>query len=247
MALGNIEEHMEEFDIELLKDYLNNRLSKEEKDSIERKLESDPEFKEQFRINKSLLEGIEFHFDKQLKQSFKDREIKLKKRRLSLVMSVAASFLIIAMLSYWMWDINSGHSDVYLKYYKPYYNVVDEPKRDSVLLPDDASAFQLYDKGEYSEAIGGLRNALVSNPNNAQASFYLGLSYLALNQPDSAVRYLDKSYQGESSLSEPAQWYLGLAYLKSGRTEDAKKVFKEIYNTSGGYRDRAESILEDLQ
>ena len=88
---------MEEFDIERLKDYLNNRLSKEEKDSIENKLESDPQFKEQFEINKSLLEGIEYHFDKQLKQSFKDREIKLKKRKLSLVLAVAASFLVIAM------------------------------------------------------------------------------------------------------------------------------------------------------
>jgi len=210
-------------------------------------LERDPQFKEQFEINKSLLEGIEYHFDKQLKQSFKDREIKLKKRRLSLVMSVAASFLIIAVLSYWMWDINSGNSDVFLKYYKPYYNVVDEPKRDSVLLPDDVSAFKLYDKGEFPKAIGALRGALTKNPHDAQASFYLGLSYLAVNQLDSAVLYLNKSYQGEIEFSEHAQWYLGLAYLKSGRTEEAKKVFKEISNTTGAYRDRAESILKDLQ
>ena len=237
---------MEEFDIERLKDYLNNRLSKEEKDSIENRLESDPQFKEQFEINKSLLEGIEYHFDKQLKQSFKDREIKLKKRKLSLVLAVAASFLVIAIFSYRAWDINPNHTEVFLKYYKPYYNVVDEPKRDSFLLADDASAFQLYDKGEYRKAIGGLQSALTRNPQNAHASFYLGLSYLALDQPDSAVRYLNKSYQGESALSEPAQWYLGLAYLKSGRTEEAKKVFKEIANTRGGYRDRAESILEDL-
>ena len=238
---------MEEFDIDRLKDYLNNRLSKEEKDSIESRLESDPEFKEQFRIHKSLLVGVEYHFDKQLKQSLKNHETKLKKRKLSLVMSIAASFLIIAMLSYWIWDINPGHSDVFLKYYKPYYNVVDEPQRDSVLFPDDATAFQLYDKGEYLNAIGGFRNALTRNPHNAQASFYLGLSYLAVNQPDSAVRFLDKSYPGEPALSEPAQWYVGLAYLKSGRTEEAKKVFKEIANTTGAYRDNAASILEDIQ
>src|SRR5688500_6906456 len=125
---------MEEFDIERLKDYLNNRLSKEEKDSIENRLESDPDIKEQYESNKSLLEGIEYHFDKQLKQSFKDREIKLKKRKLSLVLAVAASFLVIAIFSYRAWDIHPNHTEVFLKYYKPYYNVVDEPKRDSFLL-----------------------------------------------------------------------------------------------------------------
>lgn len=238
---------MEEFDIERLKDYLNNRLSKEEKDSIESRLESDPEFKAEFKIHKSLLDGIEYHFDRQLKQSFKDRETKLKKRRLSMAMAIAASFLVIAIFSYRMLDINPNHNEVFLKYYKPYYNVVDEPQRESVLPPDDASAFQWYDKGEYLRAIAGLRSAFTRNPNNHEASFYLGLCYLAVNQPDSAVLYLNKSYQGESALSEPAQWYLGLAYLKSGKTGMANKVFSEISNKTGGYRTRAESILEELQ
>lgn len=238
---------MDEFDIDRLKDYLDNRLSKEEKDSIESRLESDPEFKKQFNIHKSLLEGVEYHFDKQLKQSFKDREIKQRKRRRLMVMAAAASFLILAILSYQLWDTNLNHTEVFLQYYKPYYNVVDEPNRDSVLLADGASAFQLYDKGEYPKAIEGLRSALASDPHNAQTSFYLGLSYLAANQPDSAIRYLDKGYPGESAFSEPAQWYLGLAYLKSGRTEAAKNIFKEISDATGAYQDRAESILEDLQ
>ena len=87
------------------------------------------------------------------------------------------------------------------------------------------SAFQLYDKGEYRKAIGGLRSALTRNPQNAHASFYLGLSYLALDQPDSAVRYLDKSYQGESAFSEPAQWYLGFGLFEIRQNRRGEKSF----------------------
>ena len=236
---------MEEFDIERLKDYLNNRLSKEEKAAIENRLESDPEFKTQFKIHESLLEGIEYHFDKQLKQSLKDHETKGKKRKLYVAMAVAASFLAIAIFSYQMLYVSVNDSEIFLKYYKPYYNVIDEPQRNSTSA-NDGSVFQLYDKGEYHKAIAGLRNSLAISPQNLEASFYLGLSYLAVNQLDSAVLYLNKSSQQVSAFLEPAQWYLGLAYLKSGKTGTAKKVFREISNKPGGYRNRAEVILEEL-
>ena len=236
---------MKEFDIDRLKDYLSNNLSKEEKAEIENSLESDPEFKTQFEIHKSLLDGIEYHFDKQLKESFNVHEAKSKKRRLYQVMGVAASFLLVAVFSYQMLEVSRDDSEIFLKYYRPYYNVVDEPERNSIPA-DGASAFQLYDKGEYGKAIADLRNEVAINPYNHEASFYLGLSHLAVNQPDSALLYLDKNSGQVSAFSEPAQWYLGLAYLKSGKIEMAKKIFTEISNKPGGYRDKAEAILGDL-
>ena len=237
---------MEEFDIDRLKDYLNNNLSKEEKAALENRLKSDPEFKAEFEIHKSLLDGIEYHFDKQLKQSLKVREAKVKKRRLYQVMAIAASLSLIAIFSYQMFNLSRNDSEIFLKYYKPYYNVVDDPQRNTSIPPGDASVFQLYDKGEYNKAIAGLRSALAINPTNHEASFYLGLSHLAMDQPDSAVLYLNKGAQQGSAFSEPAQWYLGLAYLKSGKIEMAKKVFTAISNKPGGYRDRAEAILGEL-
>ena len=237
---------MEEFDIDRLKDYLNNNLSKEEKAAFENRLESDPEFKAEFKIHKSLLVGIEYHFDRQLKQSLKDHETGRKKRRLYQVMAAAASFLAIAIVSYQMVNMSRNDSELFLKYYKPYYNVVDEPQRNPSLPGGDTSVFQLYDKGEYNKAIAGLRSAITINPNNDEASFYLGLAHLAEDNTDSAVLYLNKGSQQVSAFSEPAQWYLGLAYLKSGKIEMAKRVFTEISNKPGGYRDRAEAVLGEL-
>ena len=67
------------------------------------------------------------------------------------------------------------------------------------------------DNGKYKEGIEAFNKEVQTNPENAQAHFYLGRCFLAENQPDAARRHLQKAAQLSPDKADYHFW-LGVAY-----------------------------------
>jgi len=78
---------------------------------------------------------------------------------------------------------------------------------------------------QYDRAIDELRRALEMSPGNNRALFQLGITLVAMDRPDDAIRELEPAAQGHNSRIEA---YLGYAYAAAGRFADARKVLNEL-------------------
>ena len=75
--------------------------------------------------------------------------------------------------------------------------------------------------GEFTKAVGLLRQALERDPRSAQSQLDLGLALLKAGQPAEAVEHLTAALTQENS--EDAHQYLSEAYAALGRRDDAER------------------------
>jgi len=78
---------------------------------------------------------------------------------------------------------------------------------------------------QHDRAIDELRRALEMSPGNTRALFQLGITFVAMDRPDDAIRELEPAARGHNSRIEA---YLGYAYAAAGRSADARNVLKEL-------------------
>ena len=170
---------------------------------------------------------------------------------------VAASVLVIIGLGYFAYHsfISEKSLPTFAQLYDSYYEV---PKVDLVISRGDKaegtmflvwnSALEKYSEIRYEAAIEDFREVLQNSafPHTSAANFYLGICYLNINLPDSAVARFS-NVSPTSSLTQDAGWYIGLSYLKAGNLQRATEVFKHIAALPKHYKkEQAKEILESL-
>lgn len=115
---------------------------------------------------------------------------------------------------------------------------------------------QLFDKGmgyyenekNYYEAIQCLREVVERDSNNAEAQFYLGMSYLLLEEYDLGIEHLQHAAVAHTGgLKEKAHWYLGNAYLKKNDGLSALHEFETIVELRGEYQGRAKECVAEIK
>jgi len=109
------------------------------------------------------------------------------------------------------------------------------------------SAMRYYLKGDYANAIPGLRAAAKARPRTAAFNFYLGACYLLTDQTDSAIESFHKTISiGEATYSERAHFYLAKAYLRKKDVSAAEHELQETIRFRGGKEAEAGEILGQL-
>jgi putative PEP-CTERM system TPR-repeat lipoprotein len=103
-------------------------------------------------------------------------------------------------------------------------------------------AADMYSRGEYSAALIQVKNALLLNPDNAQAHLLLGKIHLKAGDAVTASRELGLAR--ELGIDE-TEWLVPLAraYLALGRSDDAIRLL----STDSDYPDRLQAELLQLQ
>lgn len=236
-------------DIDEVRKYLLHQLSDTEMSSIDKKLLEDPAFKKEFTLYKTMVVAMEEHFDETLKDSLKREERKrpARQRQLLIFLSTAAAVLLISVLSYSIFYLaKPTPQQLFAEYYKPYYNVVDDHKRDNTISNEATEAFRLYDQKEYKKAAEVFDRELVDSPHNPALLFYSGLSQLVIDRPGPAIEKLKEVAGNSSQFTEAAQWYLALAYLKNNDIIQSRKVLEKIASSAGAYRQKATILLEEI-
>ena len=171
--------------------------------------------------------------------------------------AIAASILIIIGLSYYAYQniLTKKSPPALAQLFDEYYEVPEADlvisrgdNADETLSPVWNSAIQKYSEKRFEDAIDDFKVLLKSSkfPHASAANFYLGICYLTINLPDSAISHFTL-VSPSSSLSQDAGWYLGLSYLKAGNTEKGAGAFEKIAALPKHYKKKqAKEILELL-
>jgi TolA-binding protein len=105
-----------------------------------------------------------------------------------------------------------------------------------------------YSRGDYAQAIPGLRTAVKASPRTARFNFYLGACYLLTDQTDLAIESFRRTISlGEPIYSEPAHFYLAKAYLRKKNVSGAADELQTTIQIHGGKEAEAEGILRRLR
>ncbi len=91
-----------------------------------------------------------------------------------------------------------------------------------------AQAVLAYEEERYEVAQGLLKRALELDPKDVRGLYYMGLTHLALKQPDKAVEPLERANQLSPGDAD-VQYQLGVAYFSAGQFDQAAPIFEEMY------------------
>jgi len=104
-----------------------------------------------------------------------------------------------------------------------------------------------YVKGDYREAIDGLRKAANLDPSAADASFFLGVSMLLTGQPKDGVAELRRTTAlGASPYLEEAYFYLAKGSLQMGDVTATRRALRSMIALGGDRQREAKELLGQL-
>lgn len=128
-----------------------------------------------------------------------------------------------------------------------------EESRAKALLNSGIGA---YNSAKYADAAGYFEAYLEGGKvsNDREVRFYLGVSYLAQNQPGKAKPLFRELSQqpfsiGFESLRQSSEWYLALAMLKDGEPGKAKHLLGKIAadGKEHAYAEQAKAMLAKME
>lgn len=229
---------------ELIERYLNNELEGQALTDFEEKLQNDQSFREQVEDVRTISAGIERAVLKENMESFHSEMppetpvININRRKLFLKIAVAACFIFgfVLMFNYYQ---NDPNEKLYQAYYTP------DPGLPTVMGSSNEYDFNEamvdYKRENYASAIQKWSALYEDSPGNDTLNYFLGMAFMASDEVDKAVPFLESvSTETESEFYEDALYYTGLYHLKKNNIELAKQYFNKINTT------KSKELLEKL-
>ncbi|WP_435624323.1 tetratricopeptide repeat protein [Flagellimonas sp.] len=230
---------------DLLEDYLNGNLSKDEKLSFEEKLNADPSLKNELEKHKLLHEAMAdfdaIDFRKRIQEVERGFSVEQKKKRNKWLLRIAASLIIIAGVGI-VWTINESSEDnLFKENYAP-YPVEDVQRGSQEKIPPQV--LNDYSSGKYGEIVSVLELLVQKYPEDDRIKMYLGTTYLEENRTQEALsvfKTVDDRAYGEHAL-----WYISLCYLNLEDRENCIKTLDSLITYNGIYQNKALRLKKEL-
>jgi len=242
--------HISQQEWELIEAYLDNQLSPEQADTLQKQVNTDPAFAEKVREVRSIMLGIrEAALAQQLKDWHPSTEetpvipisgsapANNRKRQLA-----AACILLLVLSGAWLLFKPSKAEKIFAEFYKP------DPGLATVMALSEHYTFEKamidYKSGSYEKALIAWKELLVQHPDSDTLNFFIGNAYLAKGTADQAIPFLEKvTADPQSIFRADAAWYLCLALLKEDRPEE---VVKYIDLADHERKDALKKKIQDL-
>ncbi|MBK8923335.1 MAG: hypothetical protein IPM81_17795 [Saprospirales bacterium] len=259
---------MQEEIIDLVRKYLANQLPPEEKAAFEQRLAADPAFAAAAAETATVFKALVAAGDRELEEKLMALSKELNQMNASALTPNRTSVNIRAMTSYsriiyaaavlvgllvivlplWLMNRPDGAApDAPEDIYAANFTIPPAPEARS----EESSAAkwrQAFAQGDYKTSVAQLEGLLADTTftGRSEASLYLGIAQLALDNPGAALQAL-RQVNSDSFDWESAQWYSALALLKSNRIEEAKQVFRRIAGQNAHpHHNEAKKILSEL-
>ena len=233
--------------------YLQNRMSFEEKKSLETQFQNDIDLREKFELYKQANLFLETKFSKET-QFFKENlsqvsekyfsnvsEKKIKKTKIiplsSKWFAIAAS--IVVVVSFWIF--NQSGIPKYEEYNNHQKIHLTERSSENTTLKLAEKAFN--DKN-FQQAIIEFEANNIENL-DIEERLYYAISLIETEQYQKSEAILLAIKEGNSIFKEDAIWYLGLMALKQKKYDVSIKYLKLITDNSERF-DTAQTLLNDL-
>jgi tetratricopeptide (TPR) repeat protein len=241
-------------DIEQLENYWQNNLSEMEKLALEKRLETDPDFRQEADKIHLLTEGLAVVRQRQQRARFDALDATLPEIKPSdsmgwLKFLLAALVLAIAAFSVWFFMFKKEEkrfvkpkiSEPIAAYFEPYPalgitmgETKNERKKDAMIL---------YAQKEYATAIP-LLNDSFKETQDSMLLFYVGIAHLAMGESAEAQGLFDKLQTNQNVPQEAVQWYLALSFVALKQYDKAMPILKN--RQSDKYKDKAIKLLETI-
>lgn len=118
-------------------------------------------------------------------------------------------------------------------------------------IPKDqflVEGLQAFRDERYGRCIEKMELLRKNNPNDLNAAFYMGVSYVKLEMYGKAIPLLDEILNAPNNVfHEEARWYKAQALRGEGDTDGARKLFTEIAGKEGFYQQKAKDALVNLK
>ena len=212
----------------LIEKYFKGELSGEELDLFHSKLQNDSAFEQEFRDMKLIREGAKasarmkaLNVLQNVEANLTEKEttkINVSMRRL---VSIAASLLVIATVSYFAISDRTGGTmtgeEVFTAYYETLPNLVSGEVRGKSMEINtiSAKAYSAYNNKDYSTS-ADFFTQLLEVDKSAANYLYSGLSNLESGNLEMAKNHFNVVMNNYNIMTEQSQWYLALTLLKEG-------------------------------
>jgi len=203
---------------------------------------------------------FKLHFDYQLKKRWANqleseynlpmsriKQVPFFKRKWILVAASMLLFLVSTLLYQTMMQPDALHlADQHLSKKYDLNNIKKGGNIDEIRT----RAIDNYNLNNYDKAIVLYQEVLTIGDGNIEDNFFLGLSYLYVNQSDKSIPFfktsIDLPLSSDFRSKEIIHWYLSLAYIKAGELEEAKKELNIIIEAGGLRKSQAAELLEAM-
>ena len=142
---------------------------------------------------------------------------------------------------------NLDNKKLYKMYFKPAeagYTFRSEGKLGDI---DLQTAMQLYESGNYSQALVLFEKILTADSTRIGLNLYSGISQMEIEKYQEANNSFHKIIDNNYILYlEQAEWYLAFCYLMTDNLKKAREQFAFIENRKGYYKNQAKKILRRI-
>ena len=248
---------LEEEDILLISKKIEGKLSEREEQIFDEKYATDREFKEEAVSRTQVLAGIEAMRKKALKEELsgwlmseenpmtagEQSQNSVPQIRWYLYAAAALVPLILTVILLLPGPSKTAE-ELFAENFQPLENILGNRAGQSHEFLD--KGMQLYRAGEYAAAITELEK--ISNQDDL-INLYLGISYLATGDTDSARDHFEYNrQQGDKVMSEYATWYLALTFLKEENFDRAQTLLETLVADKAiDYADDASLLIKEIQ
>ncbi|VXB34622.1 Tetratricopeptide repeat-containing protein [Flavobacterium sp. 9AF] len=236
----------------LLTKYFEGTLTEEESILFHSLLENDTEFKNDFNFQKNVKAAIALEERKELKNKLQHLEAtrnKSKNTKLPKMhwVSIAASFILFAIIGFWFYNSENQTGKLYKKYYQTFPNVEAPVVRGFDTADIKSNAFYAYDSKNYEKALD-LFSKIYEKDKDDYALFYKGLSLMELTRFKEAITAFEM-YQEKpnSAFNSYIKWYLSLCYLQINEIEKSKVLLNKLVTFENPFQNQANHLLDDLE
>lgn len=244
---------------ERIEQYLAGNLTDSEKLAFEAEIAGNAELRELVALHQHLDHGLKDEGADKLSAMLKQVDSEQQKSKTkgkkplkisyTAIFSFAAAMIAIVCIPFYfiffVEDIEMDNLKMYAAKYETYpshFTLRGGSSRDTLL----SLAYAYYDNEEYSQAIPVFDNILADSASDLRSTFYLGLSYLGLEQFDQTLPLLQEVSSSTSPYKDAALWYSGLVYLKQNNRPKAVEVFKKLSKGKGKYAREGAEVLESF-
>ncbi|MDW3192467.1 MAG: hypothetical protein R8G66_08880 [Cytophagales bacterium] len=233
-------------DIDLIEKYLDGELIQEDQQFFKRKEAASEEFRDAVSFHRQLLGHLQAQQKLALKTELRGmmNESKEPRKFNWKMLSIAASILLIGIISVLQFQGPPPSQQLFDQYFDPY------PVMSIVRGSNDNSAnpLRMYAEGKYEQFIDKLTkgDAVTNQQRTAQLQLALGNAYLVLAQPEQAIKTLSEIEIGDDHFLD-AQWYLALANLQLQRFEAANEYLLKLTTEPSFYRSSAKKLIAAIQ
>jgi len=248
--------------IELIEKYLEGKISKKDKKSLEDRLHSDSAFKSLVEDLGGLIKGIQYSAHKDLMNKLKKTEKLLppvqgvhkpktvRFRRFKYAVAVAATIILLlgSIFTIIISRNQTAEEDYFMKYYVPYPNIIHPLQRaEEEQMTKEELAYYYYESEQYNKALELFLEMQEETGDSESTRFYLANIYMAMGNYEDAIENFTILLNDSVLFENQTRWYLGLCYLEDGNLKAAEEQLERITETENSYKNRAEELLSKIK